>query len=349
MSWRIILWPFAQLYGFGIRIRNYLFNTGLLKQEEFDIPVISIGNLTTGGTGKTPHVEYLIRLLKDEFKIAVLSRGYGRSSKGFRSVRVDSKPDIIGDEPLQYKRKFPDVTVTVCEKRVNGIDRLIFEYHPEVVLLDDAFQHRYVKPSVNLLLTEYAKPLFNDHLLPMGNLREPKSEKKRADAIVVTKCAATLSKEQQAAFIEKLSPLPQQPVFFSFIRYGEIVGFKHKKVPDLSLYKDLCILLVCGIADPSLLVTHLQQKFRAVKKMIFPDHHQFTISDLKAISQKFDNIAADSKIIITTEKDFMRLEDEPILHLPFFYLPIEVDFIKNDEYSFDQYILNHVRKNKANS
>ena len=164
---------------------------------------------------------------------------------------MDSKPDTIGDEPLQYKRKFPDITVAVCENRVNGIDRLIFEYQPEVVLLDDAFQHRYVKPSLNLLLTEFSKPLFDDHLLPMGNLREPLSEKKRADAIIVTKCPPAITDDQQADFINNLSPNANQKVFFSYIRYGEIVGFKHKKVPDPAQFKDLCILLVCGIADPT--------------------------------------------------------------------------------------------------
>lgn len=349
MNWRIVLWPIAWIYGLGVRLRNFLFKVNILKSEEFDIPVISIGNLTTGGTGKTPQVEYLIRLLKDEFKVAVLSRGYGRTTKGYKEVRVDSKANRTGDEPLQYKRKFPEITVAVCEKRIRGIDRLIFENHPELILLDDAFQHRFVHPSCNILLTEYNKPFFNDQLLPVGNLREPIIGKERADAIVVTKCPQDISGKERLAFIKKIDPQQHQPVFFSFIQYGELVAFNQKKLPDPTIYKDLCILLVCGIADPSQLIKYLQFKFRAVKKMIFPDHHIFTVGDLKVMAQKFDNIAADNKIIITTEKDFMRLEHEPVLHLPLYFLPMEVDFDKNDKYTFNQYILDHVRKNKANS
>ena len=354
MNWKFILWPFALIYGWVTRFRNFLFDIGVLQSKSYSIPVISIGNLSAGGTGKTPHVEYLIRLLKDEFKIAVLSRGYGRSTKGYVEVMVDSSSENVGDEPLQFKKKFPSVTVAVCEKRVHGIDRLIKEHQPTIILLDDAFQHRYVKPSINILLTSFSKPFYNDFLLPMGHLRESINGKARGSLIIVTKCPENLSEEKRSAIIQKISPLPTQQVCFSFIKYGEIVSFNHYNETGKDIYINHInhinhsVLLVCGIADPTQIEQHLRSKFSKVEKMVFPDHHHYTTADLKAIAGKFNNIAAREKIIITTEKDFMRLGLAQSQQLPFYYLPIEIDFDEKDKHAFNQYIIEHVRKNQTN-
>ena len=349
MKWRFTLWPFAKVYGFAVTFRNFLFNKGWLRSEKFEIPIISIGNIITGGTGKTPHVEYLIRLLSNQYKVAVLSRGYGRQTRGYYEAGIDSKSRNVGDEPLQYKRKFPDVIVAVNENRVSGIDRLMQEHNPDVILLDDAFQHRYVHPSSNIILTGYSNPFFNDHLIPVGHLREPITGSVRADVIVVTKCPSGISKEKRLDFIHQLNLISNQQVFFSYIKYGQLVSLNHKREINPADFKKSCVLLVCGIADPSPFINYLQLHFRAVSKLIFPDHHTFTSSDINLISRKFDTIVADIKIIITTEKDIMRLENVPMLHLPFFYIPIEVDFIDTDKDNFNKYILNHVRTNKANS
>ena len=349
MKWRYALWPFAKVYGFAVNLRNYFFDKGWLRSEKFEIPIISIGNITTGGTGKTPHVEYLIRLLKKQLKVAVLSRGYGRATKGYYEAQINSKSKKVGDEPLQYKRKFPDVTIAVNENRVTGINRLIQEHSPSVILLDDAFQHRYVFPSCNVLLTGYSNPFFNDHLLPVGHLREPISGSVRADVILVTKCPPEISEEQCSDFMLKFDLKSSQKVFFSYIKYGEVISLNHQREIDTADFKKYGVLLVCGIADPFPLVSYLHSQFQAVNKIIFPDHHSFTSGDIKLISRKFDNIAADFKIIITTEKDIMRLEKEPLRHLPIFYVPIEVDFIDSDKDNFNNYILDHVRTNKRNS
>lgn len=349
MKWRILLWPFALLYGVVIRIRNVLFDIGIIKPRFFDIPIISVGNLSTGGTGKTPHVEYIIKLMAGQMKLAVLSRGYGRKSKGFIEIKTADDPSVAGDEPLQFKKKFSDVTVAVCEKRVEGIQKLIKNQNTEVILLDDAFQHRYVQPSCSILLTAYSSPFYNDYLLPAGNLREPASGKKRASVVVVTKCPEEISLEERKSIVEKLDIDAKQPVFFSFIRYAELISFSGKKINELSSKKATTVLLVCGIADPQLLIRRLKSEFSNVTEMIFTDHYDYKPDDILSIERKFNNIAEGNKIIVTTEKDYIRLSGTDVSHLPFYYLPIEIDFIKNDKQSFNQFIIDHVRKNKTNS
>ncbi len=341
---RIFLLPFALFYGMAVFFRNLLFDIGLLPSKQFAIPVISVGNLRTGGTGKTPHAEYLIRLLKDQYRVAVLSRGYKRKSKGFKVAGADTGINDIGDEPLQMHKKFQDIVVAVHEKRHKGI-KLILEKFPDVdvVILDDAFQHRYVKPGLNLLLTGYYKPFFNDFLLPVGKLREAKSRAKRADALIVTKTPSTLSPLDRRFFLKKLEKHKLEPVFFSTFRYlamKPLTGNIHANPPKSAK----SIFLLTGIANTTALEEHLKTKCKELHLHKYRDHHQFTGKNLKALRSHFDQTISYSKIIVTTEKDAMRLQHPKLLEqlagLPVYYLPVEVVFHNTDKQRFDELVFN---------
>ncbi len=352
--WEIIIYPVSLLYGLAVYIRNRLFDFGIYKSHSFNFPVVSVGNLSVGGTGKTPHVEYLIRLLKDEFKIAVLSRGYRRKSKNFIIADNLVKWQDIGDEPMQYYNKFKNnnIVIAVDERRKRGIKNLINTYNDiDVILLDDAFQHRYVKPDLSILLTDYYNPYYNDYLLPSGKLREPAAEAKRADIIVVTKCPKVLSPITAKTIEEKINPAPHQKLFFSYIKYDKlcpVTGINLDLIPD----KFYSIMIVAGIANTYPLEEHLKRMCVELEILKFPDHHNFSDNDIAIICKKFHNIVSKNKILVTTEKDLIRFENhkmfDSLKELPFFYVPIKIEFHKNYKNHFDQKILNYVRKNSGN-
>lgn len=353
-NWRKLLLPFSPIYGLVVRLRNFLFDRNILKSKSFSVPIISIGNLTTGGTGKTPHTEYLIRLLRKSYKIATVSRGYGRSTTGFILANKSSDANEIGDEPMQYFSKFDDIIVSVAEKRVDAIENLMNSLHrPQIILLDDAYQHRYVAPRLNILLIEYDQVFKQDFLLPGGNLREPVSSKKRADIIIVTKSPSIIVPIEKKRIRDEINPDEHQKLYFSFLKYGEfnkVFGVQSQMIMGASYYmeKRFTILLVTGIANPSGIIEYLRRHTDKLETLIFPDHHEFSSKDIEKINEKFNNIANQSKIIVTTEKDAMRLRnpnlDPAIQKLPIFYLPIRV-YIHHDEEKFNQEILNYVTKN----
>lgn len=337
--------------------RNKLYDIGFFTSASFTIPIISVGNLSMGGTGKTPHIEYLIRLLKPEFYIATLSRGYGRKTKDFLLADTQSTANDIGDEPLQFKKKFPKMPVVVDEKRVRGVKKIL-ELFPSIqgVLLDDAFQHRSIKPGLSIVLTDFNKLYIDDHVVPSGTLREFPSGIKRADIIIVSKCPHIPLLIERKGIVDKLNLLPHQKIYFTTISYGELVPLNNK---DATLFsksyyfeKNYSILLVTGIADVKPLEYYLKEQTKTIETINFSDHHQFTQNDLKAIETKFNGLSAINKIIITTEKDAMRLRDKNLLstliNIPIFYIPIEIKFCDEGEKDFNNYILQYVRSNQKN-
>ncbi len=336
---RLLLLPVALLYGFVVWCRNILFDAGLLSSKQFPIPIISVGNLRTGGTGKTPHAEYLISLLKNEYNVALLSRGYKRKTKGFAVAGSDSTFKDIGDEPMQVFKKFPDIVVAVHESRTKGISEIL-RLFPDInlIILDDAFQHRYVKPGLNLLLTGYYLPFFNDYLLPVGSLREAKRRAKRADVLIVTKTPSTFSPLDRRFFLQKLTPYKLDHVYFSTFRYKTLIPLSADT--DSALPKEIkSIFLLTGIAYPTALEEYLKTKCKDLFVYKYRDHHQFTSDNLKKLRNHFEKTISYSKIIVTTEKDAMRLQDPDLLlhlkDLPVYYLPIEVVFHDLDKEKFD--------------
>ncbi len=342
MNWlRVFLLPFAFLYGIGVWLRNLLFDWGVLPSESFAIPVISIGNLSAGGAGKTPHAEYLVNLLKDRYSVAVLSRGYKRKSRGYRLVGADSTTREVGDEPMQMGRKFPDVRVAVDESRRRGIRRLLKD-HPEVnlVILDDAFQHRYVKAGLNLLLTGYYNPFFNNFLLPVGNLREAKFRAKRADAVIVTKTPRVFSPLDRRFFLKKLKPYRLKKVFFSKLTYQSWVPL-NTETPEPPRGKPKTIFLLTGIARTEALEEHLKTRCNDLFVHKYRDHHQFTPANLGKLQAHFHKTIG-HKVVITTEKDAMRLYDARLAAhlegLPIYYIPVRVVFQDKDKERFDRMV-----------
>ena len=330
---RKILFPFAILYGFITSIRNFLFDKGILKSTSFDLPVIAVGNLSVGGTGKTPQIEYLIRLLSDKYKVATLSRGYKRKSEGFVLADENSNAEILGDEPFQFYQKFPNVLVAVDANRTNGIQQLLSQKEkPEIILLDDAYQHRKVKAGFYILLTSYGDLYADDFMLPTGNLRESRSGAERASIVVVTKCPKNLSEEQQTAIRLKLKLSSSQQVFFTFIDYDEEIYSKKEKIA-VSEIKSESKLLLAGIAKPKPFFDYLKNKNDEC--LTYPDHHHFSDADLEAIQVK-----AHGRKIITTEKDYVRLKDSKLVS-QLYYLPIKSSFINNQK-DFDTAILEYV-------
>ncbi|TGD57962.1 tetraacyldisaccharide 4'-kinase [Flavobacterium humi] len=335
---RKILFPFAVLYGFITGIRNFLYDKGILKSYSFAIPVIAVGNLSVGGTGKTPQIEYLIRLLSPNYKIAVLSRGYKRKSEGFILAGANTNAEEIGDEPFQFFRKFKNIQVAVDADRRNGITQLLSQpVKPDVVLLDDAFQHRKVKAGFYILLTAYDDLFYNDFMLPTGNLREGRSGAKRADIVIVTKCPASIPEAEQKQVKAKISK--DMPVFFTYIDYDDAVFSNDKKLA-VSEIQTVDKILLAGIAKPEPFFAYLQAAKN--KTMVFPDHHNFTGQDIESVMEKAAN-----RMIVTTEKDFVRLEGKlPAEQL--FYLPIKSAFI-NNENEFNKTIIDYVGKGSGNS
>lgn len=332
---RKILFPFAILYGFITTIRNYLFDKGILKSTSFDIPVIAVGNLSVGGTGKTPQIEYLIRLLSDKYKVATLSRGYKRKSEGFVLADATSNAEILGDEPFQFYQKFPNIHVAVDANRTNGITQLLSQNeNPKVILLDDAYQHRKVKAGFYILLTAFDDLYADDFMLPTGNLRESRSGANRANIVVVTKCPKNLSDEKQEEIRLKLKLKCSQQLYFTFIDYDDAVYGKDKKI-DVKDIKSEAKLLLAGIAKPKPFFDFLKNE--KDECLTFPDHHHFSETDLNEIQNK-----AHSKKIITTEKDYVRLKDSKLVS-QLYYLPIKSTFI-NHQQNFDATILEYVKR-----
>ncbi|SEB77981.1 lipid-A-disaccharide kinase [Tenacibaculum sp. MAR_2009_124] len=334
---RFLLFPVAIVYNIITSIRNLFFDIGFFKQKEFDIPVVAVGNLSVGGTGKSPQVEYLIRLLKEKYRIATLSRGYKRKTKGFQLVNETHSAEDVGDEPMQFYKKFKELTVAVDANRVNGIDQLIENSKAEVVLLDDAFQHRKVKASFYILLTKYDDLYSDDFVLPTGNLRESRRGAKRANVIVVTKCPNNLSEERQRTIVKKLKISGSQQVFFSGIKYGQKI-YSYKESMNLGDLKNSEIVVVTGIASPKSLLQFLREQEIDYKHIKFPDHHNFSERDLSDIRTTLKSIPAKRKLVLTTEKDYVRL-GESIDNL--YYLPIESSFL-NKEKEFNIMVLNHI-------
>ncbi len=334
---RYALFPFAILYDMVTFIRNFLYDKGILKSYSFGIPIIAVGNLNVGGTGKTPQIEYLIRLLSPNYKLATLSRGYKRTSKGFILADDNSNAEILGDEPYQFYKKFPQIQVAVDIDRKNGIEQLLNQKNkPDIILLDDAFQHRRVKAGFYILLTAYDDLFCNDYLLPTGNLRESKSGAKRADLIIVTKCPPTLSELAKNDIKAKIGG--DQTLFFFKIIYDDMVYSVGKSI----LVKELAHvdkLLLAGIAKPEPFFAYLQSENDMI--LTFPDHHHFSENEILEIKNKSNN-----KPIITTEKDFVRLKDS-ILKEQLFYLPIKSSFVSGGD-DFDKTILDYVGTSTRN-
>lgn len=336
---RFLLFPVAIIYWLVTTVRNFLFDVGILKSTSFNIPVIAVGNLSVGGTGKTPQIEYLIRLLQNNYQLAVLSRGYKRKTKGFQIVDDSFQAEDVGDEPFQYFQKFKNIRVAVDADRTQGISLLLNEEDkPEVILLDDAFQHRKVNAGFYILLTKYNDLYIHDFLLPTGNLREGRKGAKRADIIIVTKCPKDLSKEKQVEIVSKLRVKKEQQVFFSMISYKEILkGTKKISVNELRNYQ---VLLVTGIANPTPLLEYLQSLEVKYEHLKFPDHHHFSMNEINEIKKKYQKLNTSQKIILTTEKDYVRLQDK-VEELS--YIEIETLFIEGEE-SFKKEILGVVKK-----
>ena len=349
------LLPLSWLYGLGVKFRNMLFEIGILHSESFDVPVISVGNITVGGTGKTPHVEYLIELLKDKAKVAVLSRGYKRRTRGFVIADDNATAKTIGDEPLQMKRKYgDDIMVAVDRKRCHGIRQLTSDEDGiDVILLDDAFQHRYVQPGVNILLVDYHRLIIYDKLLPAGRLREPLSGKNRADIVIVTKCPHDLKPMEFRVITKAMNLYPFQRLFFTCLEYRNITPVFGRGEQSLdSIGKDCHILLLTGIASPQQMIEDLSPRCPHITPLTFGDHHTFTSSDVARINNEFAALPH-PKMIITTEKDATRLiaveglSEE--VRGAMFALPVKIRFMLGQEESFNEKIIGYVRKNSRNS
>ena len=346
---QVILFPVSILYGLFMAVRNILFDLGILPSKSFPKPVISVGNLSFGGTGKTPQIEYLVRLLIPRMPVATLSRGYGRKSSGYIEASRRSNAKYIGDEPLQMLKKFEGLRVAVDEKRSRGVQRL-FDRHPDlgVVLLDDAFQHRYVKPGLSILLTDYHKPYSEDHVLPSGTLREFPSGARRADIVVVTKTPKIFSPITRRRIIEELNLHSRQHIFFSYIHYGDPVPVFDQALTFPA--KVINILLVTGIANDGPLREHLERQCSELVPMRYGDHHRYTVRDAEAIVKKFNDLPTQKKVLVTTEKDAMRLKTPALIpylkNLPLFCVPIETEFHGSDKAQFDHEILSYVNQDK---
>ena len=350
----ILLFPLSLLYGSIIFFRNRLYDWSILKSKEFSFPVISVGNLAMGGVGKTPHVEYLVNLLKNDFIVATLSRGYNRTTSGFYLADNNSTSIDLGDEPLQFKNKFIDIIVAVDENRVHGITKLK-EIHPEIniILLDDAYQHRSVSPGINILVTDFSNLYINDTIVPSGRLREWAFGSKRADIIIVSKTSNILSPIDKRRIKESLNAEDYQKIYFSYLTYGELTPFTEAaKNLTVSIGKNFSILMLTGIAKAGLLFYKLYHEFALVDHYKFADHHNYSEEDIVNIKERFKNLYGNNKIIITTEKDIMRLSlpkiKELLQDIPIFYIPIEICFHGNDKVEFDEQILKYVKANSRN-
>jgi len=351
------LLPLSWLYGLGVKLRNMMFEIGILKSRSFSTPVVSVGNITVGGTGKTPHVEYLVQLLKNQFHVAVLSRGYKRKSKGFIIADANTTMPEIGDEPYQMKQKFPDVTIAVDKNRCHGISELeAADKELNVVLLDDAFQHRYVKPGINILLVDYHRLIIYDRLLPAGRLREPLSGKDRADIVIVTKCPKELKPMEYRVVTKAMQLYPYQRLYFTTLEYDKLKPLFAENtgdtVPAIEELGDKQILLITGIASPEQIAHDLSPYSDNVTNLFFADHHVFSHKDIQRINDTFASMTG-PKLIITTEKDATRLNNAEGLsnevRKNIYVLPVRISFMQEQEDMFNQQIIGYVRKNSRNS
>lgn len=340
-----LLRPFGFIYGIITAIRNLMYNCGVLKSHTYRVPVISIGNITVGGTGKTPHTEYITNLLSGNSNIAVLSRGYGRNSKGFKIFDNESTAQDIGDEPFQIASKFPNTTVAVCENRAKGIDLLLKNKNYDAIILDDAYQHRRVRPSLNILLTDYNRNILDDCMLPAGRLREWAYNRKRANIIVVTKCPANITDREMDYLTERLATNGQQ-LYFSRLKYGNIYNMENPKtILHTDQLQNSAILLLSGIASPEQMANYLKQFTDNITSICFNDHHNYSIKDINEIEEKFLKISHHKRYIITTEKDAARLKSiimDNNIRSALYILPIEIEFIKYGN-KFDQNIIDHIQ------
>lgn len=341
---KILLAPISLLYGLGVSFRNWAYRNGWLKSISFNLPVISVGNLSVGGAGKTPHVEYLVRKMLPYLNVATLSRGYRRKSKGFILLNASHNAEQVGDEPLQYFRKFPGLTVTVAEERALAIPQIVAAKPDlQLVILDDAFQHRAVRPGLNILLTQFSQPFTRDYLLPSGRLREWRSAYNRADTIIVTKCPADLDQETAAQLRAEIDPQEGQSLFFSYYAYGQPYYMLDQRY-RLQMDAEVDVLLICAIANTRYLIEYLQGQAKSVHTLEYEDHHYFDRQDLGNLLRRFKQLDSKRKAIVTTEKDAARLE----LHrdflreqrLPIFVLPVQVRFHFEQEREFDMEVQN---------
>ena len=352
------LYPISFLYGIGVRLRNKLFDWNILKEKEYKLPIISIGNITVGGTGKTPHTEYLIELLQTNYKVGILSRGYKRQSKGFVLATENSTVQEIGDEPYQIKQKFPNAVVAVDANRRQGIEKLLKLKEPvDLILLDDAYQHRYVKPGLNILLTDYQRLICDDKLLPAGLLREPLRGKERANIVIVTKCTEEVKPIDFNIVAKRLDLYPFQKLFFSSFKYRDLrpvfateEDYKSIKLSDIKEYNN--VLLVAGIANPQPLKDELSKHTDSLSCLVYKDHHNFLLKDLNEIEQTFNELNGSNNLIVTTEKDAMRLLSteglSDSIKSSIYALPIEVQILQSKETLFNQNIFDYVKEDKRN-
>ncbi len=346
-SFRVLLLPFALLYGLVVIIRNWMYRKGWLKSASFGLPLICVGNLSVGGTGKSPMVEYLVRMLKPEFKVATLSRGYKRKTRGYALATEQTTAIEIGDEPMQFHRKFPDVPVAVGEARIEAIPQILHD-RPETqaIILDDAFQHRAIQAGMNILLTDHGNLFTRDFYLPTGDLRDQRSSYKRAQIIVVTKCPADLTEEEGQRIAREIDPQPGQDLFFTAIAYG--TPYQIISQNFFHLHEQTEVLLVTGIANPRPLKRFLEERIQTYYMMHYNDHHIFSIDDWKDIKKRFQEIQSDRKIILTTEKDAMRLMKfrQEIDGMPFYVMPIEHRFLFNGAADFNRRVVSYIREYK---
>ena len=352
----VILFPLSLIYGMVVFFRNLLFDLGILKSVSFQLPVISVGNITAGGTGKTPHVEYLLNLLGRDFQIAVLSRGYKRKSRGFQMAVAGSTVEEVGDELMQIHNRFPQLVVAADNDRIHGIGQLTLKFPGlRAIILDDAFQHRHVNPGLSIVLVDHARPVFRDFLLPMGNLRESRRNIHRADMVIITKCPPEISELQRREFIRRLRLRHQQPVFFTGYQYGNILPVFRDKAQAFAMHpqkqKNPGILLVSGIANNKPLKDHLMTCTTRLISLSFNDHHTYTPADIRAIERRFAELPADSGIIVTTEKDAVKFREIPDeLHniSPFiYYIPIGVKFLDEGEKAFNKMVMAFCRGERS--
>lgn len=342
-SFRLVLFPFAIIFGLILRLRNYLYDRGTLKTTQFNLPIINIGNLSVGGTGKSPMVEFLINELKSTYHVATLSRGYKRRTKGYLLANQSTTAVELGDEPMQFHIKHPDVSVAVGEERIVAVPQLLYDKpETQIIILDDAFQHRAITAGLSIILTNYDDLYTRDFYLPTGDLRDNPSSAKRADCIVVTKCPEHLTREEADTIKKELDPLPHQQVFFTTIKYGTPYHIYTGETTELN--KEMEILLICGIANPAPLTAYIMEKAFTYEAIFYSDHHIFTIDELREMRKRFINIRTLEKIMLTTEKDAVRLIkfNAELDSMPLYVLPISISFLFNRESDFKALMHNFI-------
>ncbi len=355
---KILIFPLSLLFGLVIRIRNYLFNNEILRSESFNIPIISVGNIAVGGTGKTPHVEYLINLLSNNFRVAVLSRGYKRKTRGFVLAVKESPASEIGDEPAQIKNKFPDLVVAVDANRVSGVKK-IMEKHPdtELIILDDAYQHRRISPGISILLSDFNNRFTKDFLMPYGRLREHRKNSRRANYIIISRSPLDLSPIDRRIIVGEVAPMSYQHMYFTSVVYKEPEPLFPDTPEPLCLSKiaetNRNILLVTGIAAPEYLYNYLSIYSKRIIHLSFADHHTYTQNDLDIINKKYSTLDSANRCLITTEKDAARLKEIPniadFIDKSTYFIPIGVSFLNDDAEEFNNFIIDYVKTNKSNS